>query len=282
MVIQPIHDPPGHGLPAGFQHHIVGHIRENFGLRGVGPGRGPHLAGRKNGVGLAAQHQHGRLDSPGAGQLEREHAQESQVRLVLQAGEIGRRLLVRHGGREKELPRPARCAHERIQAQRQVGLEKGQRITGQHLERGAQHARGGDRGQQHGRRGRVGFQIFLDHQPTHRVTNQHRRRGQLSGDLGHVGHVMGDARPAQALAAVALAVAAQAQRVAGVAAFGEIGHEMLGPAPRPVPGAVHEQQRGWAWVGWRLARHHFEFYRSAPLALRLTKVRLYSIRSTTA
>ena len=113
-------------------------------------------------------------------------------------------------------------------------------MTHREAERRAENAGRWGRGDQHCRRCEVGFEVLLDNQPTHRVTDHDWRLGQGRRRFGDVCDVVGDPVPAQALAVGVGSVTAEVDRLHQPAAVGEVTEEMLLPTPCTMPGAMHE------------------------------------------
>ena len=103
------------------------------------------------------------------------------------------------------------------------------------------------------------LRVLLYHRVAERVTGQHRNTRKPGGDLLDIAHVLGDRCPAQALAASALPVAAQVQRVRVERAPGEEVEEVLRLAPRALPCAGHEQQRRPVRFAVAVARDDLQF-----------------------
>src|ERR1700743_526265 len=85
------------------------------------------------------------------------------------------------------------------------------------------------------------------------MTDQNRTGRQSCHRGGHVVDVVGNSVPAQLLLAMAGAVAAETQCVAGVASLGEKVEKVLVPAPRGMPGTVNKEK----WRGMRFGRWPF-------------------------
>jgi hypothetical protein len=75
------------------------------------------------------------------------------------------------------------------------------------------------------------------------VADEHGNVVQPVDDAPDVVHIVSDPVSAKARGAVALAVSAQIDGMAAIAVPGEVGQEVLAPAPFAVPGAVDENHR---------------------------------------
>ena len=87
------------------------------------------------------------------------------------------------------------------------------------------------------------FEVALDHEAAQGMADQDRPAAQIVGDRTDVVEVVGDGNLVQRLGCGAGAVPAQAHRHRAVAGVGEVIQEMVVPAPRAMPAAVHEKQR---------------------------------------
>src|SRR5690349_14504173 len=91
------------------------------------------------------------------------------------------------------------------------------------------------------------LQVSLHYIAAHRVAHQHRRLPGLADDLNdglaEVSHVVRAALPAQRAYGLALSVVAKAEGIHLEAALSKVAEEMLVPAPRAVPPAMHELHR---------------------------------------
>ena len=96
---------------------------------------------------------------------------------------------------------------------------------------------------QHRGRGAAVFEVALDHEAAQGMADQHRGATQVVGHRTDVFEVVGDGNLVQRLGCGAGAVSAQAHRDRAVAGVGEEVQEVVVPAPRAMPAAVHEQQR---------------------------------------
>jgi hypothetical protein len=234
----------GDDLPAGAEHEVVGEVGKDLEVGAVCLRRPLHLARREDPVLAAADNQHRQLgDGRRPGQREGDHIEVGEVGLVLQPLVERRGLRLAHGAAEEHLLGKRGGLDDRPQAHRQVGPEEPDRVATENAQGGQQRTRRGNRGDQHrGRRG-MAFEVLLDDQAAHRVADHDRRLGQRGGRLGDVRDVLGDPRPAKALAPRRTAMAAQVDRLHRPAAVAEVAEEMLLPAPGAVPGAMHEQKR---------------------------------------
>jgi len=222
----------------------VGEVREDGQLGAVGGRGGQHLLGREGAVGAAPDHQHRQLgDRRGLGKVEDHHVEVGEVGLVLQPLVEGADLALAHRAREEHLLRRLGGLHHRPEAHQGVGLEELHRVPPGEAQARHQHARGRHRGEQHRRWGGVGLEVLLDDGAAHRVPDDHRRRVHRGRRGGHVLDVLGEPGPAQPLPPPGVAVAPEVQRLDGPAAVAEVAEEVLFPAPRAMPRAVHEQQR---------------------------------------
>ena len=97
------------------------------------------------------------------------------------------------------------------------------------------------------------FQIFLDHEPAHRMADQNGRSWELPHCGFHVIDVVHDPRPAQTLRAIALTVSAHIHRVRREPVMSEVIEKVDIPAPGPVQRTVDKKQgrrAGIAAVQW--------------------------------
>ncbi len=234
----------GDHLPARAQHEVVGEVGKDLQVGPVRRRRPLHLAGREESVLPAADDQHRHLRCRGRpGQVETEHVQVGEVRLVLQPVVERPDLGVSHDPGEEHLPGELRRLHDRPKAHRQVGLEELQRVAAQEAEGGQEHPRRWHRGDQHGGRRGVALQVLLDDEAAHRVPDHDRRLGQGGGGFGQVGDILGEPGPAEALAARRAAMPAKIDRLHLPTAVREVAEKMLLPAPCAVPRTMNEQKR---------------------------------------
>src|SRR4029079_411860 len=103
----------------------------------------------------------------------------------------------------------------------------------------------------------------------HRVADQHRRRGEAGERARHLLGIVGERDLVEPPAPLARAVAAQRERVRGMALRGEPVEKMLLPAPRADIGAVHEEERGLWSGGSGLARKDFQPHATGGTAMPL-------------
>src|SRR5262245_29415947 len=95
------------------------------------------------------------------------------------------------------------------------------------------------------------------------MADQNGWAGQLTRRIGNIFDEIGDSRPAQALATLAVAMPPHIDGMGGVTVLGEVIEKVNIPAPGPMHLAVNKKQRRrMGAAGWMLG-DHFELHTSS-------------------
>ena len=221
----------------------MGHVRENRGggteaTRGVlnlGPGEKGVVGGAQN------QNRDRGIPPPGE-RIESQHIDQDSLGLALKQRFILCQFGVRHPVREQGAADIGNVNHPWPERRQHAELMDKKRIAAQHTDGPIPHAVGGRRRHQYRSPGLGGggAQVALYHQPAHRMADQQGLAADAVDGLGQVLDVIRHAQPRQQRPALATAMAAQTDRVSGVAPVGKVGQKINIPDARVSVCAVDE------------------------------------------